>query len=616
MRAMNGGRAMSPSVNNPNIALTNSSRASKRTHTCSQHFNKPMGINRDSHRSINRNIKTQTFNDPLDIVAYAEWNVTGQSDYYRSGTITLTNLSELPINDPEISFVVDQGSFQNNYGFLTLSQTGNLYSGHLVPEKRVIQPGQSQTINFGINYPYGASINDVDLPHNFSINGNLVVIDDDEPPTTPDRLKLIYAGPTVASMKWIASFDASSGVKLYRVYVSDGKITREIVVKANGAMIEDLVPNTSYSVTVVAEDFAGNLSERSQPLTFTTGNVVTNPGNNSIMPRSMFVDATSWPIPTLGTDYPSVTGIANYYLGFIVAGPGGVTANWAGMPEVYDGKSGITYDGDATVSDFMKIEINELRNMGGDVSISFGGANGQLIEQTMFDVSNIIDIYLKIQRNYNVTKFDFDIEGAAITDADAIQRHIIAMLAVKDALPDLSISYTLPVDGSPGSLVGFNQSGEMLLQSLHRAGLYPDLVNGMAMEFSKPPNGNLYEACVQSINGMYSFMLQTFGDVWTGPEVLAHIGVCPMFGTNNNGDVFTLDNMGRLVDYATSAGIGAITGWDAVRDFIGKEKTKVDQNPGDYGRLIATFNPHSASRQFRISPNRAAIAGSRKVLSC
>lgn len=78
-----------------------------------------------------------------------------------------------------------------------------------------------------------------------------------------------------------------------------------------------------------------------------------------------------------------------------------------------------------------------------------------------FDVSKIVDIYLKAIANYGLTLIDF--EGGFLGHTDALDRHIAAITEVIKAKPDIKISYTLPVDGAPG-LIGFNGNGTTFLK--------------------------------------------------------------------------------------------------------------------------------------------------------
>ena len=54
--------------------------------------------------------------------------------------------------------------------------------------------------------------------------------------------------------------------------------------------------------------------------------------------------------------------------------------------------------------------------MGGDVIISFGGANGVELAQSCTTVTALANAYQSIIDRYLLTSVDFDIEGGAISD--------------------------------------------------------------------------------------------------------------------------------------------------------------------------------------------------------
>lgn len=65
-------------------------------------------------------------------------------------------------------------------------------------------------------------------------------------------------------------------------------------------------------------------------------------------------------------------------------------------------------------------EIDALRQKGGDVIISFGGANGTELAMCHNDVHALQAAYQSVIDQYRVTWVDFDIEGWAVGDRPSI----------------------------------------------------------------------------------------------------------------------------------------------------------------------------------------------------
>lgn len=86
-----------------------------------------------------------------------------------------------------------------------------------------------------------------------------------------------------------------------------------------------------------------------------------------------YVDVANW--PTLDVSVVAkATGVKHYTLAFIVADTGNKPA-WAGIIPLKD--------------NFYAKQIESLRALGGDVIISFGGANGKVLSIVISQVMNL-----------------------------------------------------------------------------------------------------------------------------------------------------------------------------------------------------------------------------------
>src|SRR5882762_8620466 len=126
------------------------------------------------------------------------------------------------------------------------------------------------------------------------------------------------------------------------------------------------------------------------------------------------------------------------------------------------------WGGDAVLSpspDPIMTEISQIRNMGGDVSISFGGEAAPELAEVCPDAASLQKQYQTVIDTYHVTHIDIDLEQATAADANVDKRNR-ALAALQKANPGLTISYTLSV--SPN---GLSSDGMNLLKDAVKKGV-------------------------------------------------------------------------------------------------------------------------------------------------
>lgn len=169
------------------------------------------------------------------------------------------------------------------------------------------------------------------------------------------------------------------------------------------------------------------------------------------------------------------TGLKHFVLAFVNLNswdPASEAPSWAGQndPEyiIKPGKK-----------NFREDQIKELREVGGDIAISFGGAFGQ--HEPAIDIKeipNLVACYQKIIDSYNVKHLDWDIEGGEVTNVEANKRRAKAIKILMENNPGLKVSMTLPVNTD-----GLALDGLKLLQTLKDENTPITFINGMSMEF-------------------------------------------------------------------------------------------------------------------------------------
>src|SRR5205823_3131679 len=115
---------------------------------------------------------------------------------------------------------------------------------------------------------------------------------------------------------------------------------------------------------------------------------------------------------------------------------------------------------------FMLGDIQGLRSSGGDVGVSFGGANGTPIDAAITDVNSLVTAYSQVIDTYSLTWIDFDIEGFWIAEPASVSRRNQAAAKLQAKYPGLRISYTLPVMPT-----GLTQDGINVINGAKSAGV-------------------------------------------------------------------------------------------------------------------------------------------------
>ncbi|SNQ51036.1 conserved hypothetical protein [Frankia canadensis] len=533
---------------------------------------------------------------PNLVIAAAEW--LGGNEYWANFRVVVTNYTDEDVVDPEIALFLPQPlQILNNYGLVWSPANHPVTSvtGRLVAERKVIRARMSQEFVLSVqNGGSGAGSDPALLPERFTVNGqdaNPPV--DDEPPTVPEKLRADAWAPHSLHLVWEPSSDNIAVARYEIFYRTAAGEPRSVTVPGPEGRVSGLSASTEYLLSVRAIDISGNVSERSDEVSASTTQPLPD-GGTWDAPRAPFVDYTAWPNPKV-SEYGRDSGVDSFFTGFLVAQPGGDRkVYWGGYKDY----------GDATTSAFGKEDFAAFRAQGGTVVLSFGGASNVPLEEVETNISRIVATYEAILSNYQVSHIDFDFEGAFIHNTPGLERHVAAISQVVQSRPGLKISYTLPADGAPGSLEGFNDGGVRLLHLLAGAGVQPSLITGMLMEFGQTSPPDAYQCCVIALNGMFTQIAAAW-PAWNDQKVWRRIGACPMFGRHINGKVFTLENMRQLADFAREHNLGALSGWDATRDrnqgllpecsdFNGNDLAKctyVEQNSFDFSKIIAGYRP-------------------------
>lgn len=259
-----------------------------------------------------------------------------------------------------------------------------------------------------------------------------------------------------------------------------------------------------------------------------------------------YVDVGLYPPYDL-VDAAKRTGVKTFNLAFVVSG-GGCVPKWGGSQELGDNE--------------VAKKINDLRAAGGDVRVSFGGANGVELAQACSSAADLAAAYKKVVDTFDLTKVDFDVEGAAIADKAANDRRAEAIATLQKQVSGLDVSLTLPVLPS-----GLTQDGVNVVSSAKAKGVEVSAVNIMAMDYgdgqAPNPDGEMGDYAIQAATSTEKQVEQALGagDAWS------KIAVTPMIGVNDTGtEVFRPADATKVAAFAKEKNLAWTSMWSATRD--------------------------------------------------
>ncbi|HEY4036076.1 MAG TPA: glycosyl hydrolase family 18 protein [Ktedonobacteraceae bacterium] len=243
------------------------------------------------------------------------------------------------------------------------------------------------------------------------------------------------------------------------------------------------------------------------------------------------------------------TSTKDYILAFIISS--GCQAIWGDYTKAGQPPAGSS----SGTADPMMVAINQLRQSGGDVAISFGGANGTELAQACTDVSSLKQQYQNIIDAYKITHLDFDIDSAAaVGDTASVDRRNKALAALEQTNSNLVVTYTLPVLPT-----GLTDGDVKLLQNTADNKVKVSVVNIMTMDYGQP-DSHMGQDAISAAQATQKQVAST--------GLPAKIGITPMIGQNDSqGEIFSLDDARSLVAFAKqNSYVSMLSIWSLGRD--------------------------------------------------
>ncbi|END1618028.1 chitinase [Escherichia coli] len=221
-------------------------------------------------------------------------------------------------------------------------------------------------------------------------------------------------------------------------------------------------------------------------------------------------------------------------------------------------------------------KIKALREAGGDVMLSIGGANNAPLAASCKNVDDLMQHYYDIVDNLNLRVLDFDIEGTWVADQASIERRNLAVKKVQDKWKsegkDIAIWYTLPILPTGLTPEGMNVLSDAKAKGVELAG-----VNVMTMDYgnaicqsANTEGQNIHGKCATSaIANLHAQLKGLYGNK-SDAEIDAMMDTTPMVGVNDvQGEVFYLSDARLVMQDAQKRNLGMVGIWSIARDLPG-----------------------------------------------
>ncbi|MBL7498088.1 cellulose binding domain-containing protein [Frankia sp. CNm7] len=317
--------------------------------------------------------------------------------------------------------------------------------------------------------------------------------------------------------------------------------------------------STPPSATTSAPPSAPATSGPTGPVTTPSGPAATTAPPASTPPGggsdrfAPYIDTSLYP-PFDLVSAARATGVRTYTLAFVLAGGGGCDPRWGGVSEL--GQDGVPG------------QIGRLRELGGDVRVSFGGANGTELAHACASPAALAAAYGEVISTYGLTRVDFDIEGSSLPDTAANDRRAQAIAQLQRAAAaqgrELDVSFTLPV--LPSELT---QPGVALLENARERGVRVDAVNVMAMDYgdgaAPNPEGRMGAYAIDAVTATQAQVKGVFG--LSDAEAWSRLAVTPMIGVNDvRTEVFRPSDARQVAAFAVAHDLAWWSMWSLTRD--------------------------------------------------
>lgn len=268
--------------------------------------------------------------------------------------------------------------------------------------------------------------------------------------------------------------------------------------------------------------------------------------------------------------------------------------------------------------------VARLAQVGGRVTVSFGGAANSEIAVGCTDVDTVAAAYRSVVDRYSVDTIDLDIEGATASAPAVVERRARAVALVVAAEHaagrSLDVWLTLPVSTS-----GLTAEGLEVLRLTLAAGVEPAGVNAMVMDYGEPlePSVTMGDRAERALTALHTQLRDGYraaGSTLTEDQAWQRVGATPMIGQNDvAGEVFGLEDAHQLLGFARRHRLRQLSMWSANRDqgcgpnypdvrVVSDQCSGVTQLSGGFADILGRFGRSPGSAAASAAPTSPSAA--------
>ncbi|CEH32875.1 glycosyl hydrolase family 18 protein [Romboutsia lituseburensis] len=382
----------------------------------------------------------------------------------------------------------------------------------------------------------------------------------------------------------------------------DGDLTSKIKVSGN----VDTTKVGKYELTYKVSDSKGLETVANRTITVEEA-VVTPPQEDSdfgvgqgiqwpSQVNAPFADMTAWNNGDFSNNgalnlkkISQDTGVKFFNLGFIQS-TGGVSngkVNWGwGGHEVLSERHA-----DNTQYQGIKKSIKDIREIGGDVTISLGGLNGVAPWEVTQDVNTLYNTYKEIVQGYGLTRIDLDIEGGATNK----QHNIANAKAIKKVQDETGVDIVLTLAVMPSGLTSVQLD---VLEAYLSQGVDVEVVNIMTMCYG----ASVPDYAVGSVQAVDNTMKQVkeyfkkyANRELTDEQAYRKVGMTPSVGFEGSAHpIFDTEDTKIIVDHAIEKEIGMVSMWSINRDSKAQDNQGIN-NAYEHTNLMKQFGKETTT---------------------
>ncbi|MBN1039147.1 DUF5011 domain-containing protein [Clostridium botulinum] len=336
--------------------------------------------------------------------------------------------------------------------------------------------------------------------------------------------------------------------------------------------------NEEADLTYIVKNSEGLKIEKQRIITVDENNADFGVGQGIQWPKqvnSPFIDMVAWVtkpgyanngaanLAKISED----TGVEFFNLGFIqpisnTIKDGKVQWGWGGYQVLNEENK----DNDQYTNGIKK-SIKDLREMGGDVTISLGGLNGSALWEATQDVDVLTNTYREIVKGYGLTRLDLDIEGGAQNK----NYNIANAKAIKNVQDETGVDIVLTLPVLPSGLTTVQLD---LLEAYLANGVDVKLVNIMTMCYGSGtllPGENYGTGSIRAIDSTKDQVKNYFKKYaniqLSDEEAYGKIGTTSSIGFEGEAHpIFTTEWSKLLVNHSIEKGLGMTSFWSMNRD--------------------------------------------------